>query len=190
MTRIVSPVVMALMLALVVALGACTPVKPKPPLTELAIRARFTPEHTATALAKIPIAATRLAIERHLAERELNARPRRVIIDDARVGETIDAGGGIALERVFVLFHEFDARGFTTYLEGIEVIAGRRHNAYRLRVGASEPNRTELTEIDAVDLNRVFLRRFVPKAGDLPCCPTDIQTPSFVLTPNALEPLP
>lgn len=182
------PIAIALVLALT--LGACATPKPPPPKppSESDYRERFTADRTRAALASVPELPLREALDRHVAERGREARSggRRLTVDRIAVGERIGIGGGMELVRVFVLYHEFDARSFTTWLEGVELVAGRIRAAFRQPVGGSGK---ELAVLAGVVLNRAFLEIYRHREGDPLCCPTERGEIAYSMTGFALEPL-
>ena len=176
----------ALRLLAAAMLAACANSNPAPLPTEPSVRARFTPEHAAGVLTKIENPVMRDVLRRHFIERSRAAGRMSLTLDDVRVGERMNIGGGMALERVFALYHEHDERRFTTYLEGIEMIGGRVQGAYRQTVGGSGAG---LAAIEFTELNRVILKRYVAQADDAPCCPTKLDRIGFTLTGAAMETL-
>lgn len=173
------------------ALGACaTPKKPPPkPPTEVEYRTeRFTAERTRDALASIPELPLREAIDRHIAERGRAARGRgmRLTVDKILIGERMGIGGGMELVRAFVLYHEFDAKTFTTWLEGIELVGGTLRAAFRQPVGGAGK---DLATLAAVDLNRAYLEIYTRTDKDPPCCPSELGQIGYSMTGFNLEPL-
>jgi hypothetical protein len=159
---------------------------PKPPPTEADIRARFNAETSRKALASLTDEGLRRAVDRQLAERAERAGRRRLVVESARIGETINIGGGQFLHRVFALYHEYDDAAFTTYLEGVELIGGRTRSALRVAVGGSGKGFAEIAE---VELNRAVLRLYLHEDGkDSPCCPTKEASTAYYLTGFSLEP--
>ena len=181
--------VVLLITALSFALSACglKPVKPPTPLTESAVRARFTAERSEQSLAQVRDAATRETMRRQLGERARSARAqgRRLAIESIRAGEQMTLGQGMRLERVFALYHEYDDKTFTTFLEGVEIVAGTPRVALRQPVGGPGRGFVELSE---VELNRAILEVHLFKDGDAKCCPTDIGRTAYYLTGFSLEP--
>lgn len=167
---------------------ACTtPAKPPPkPPTETEIRARFTAERSYAALAKLEDRFAREAVERQLGDRSRAARGagRRLAIEDVRLGETMNIGGGQSLQRVFALYHEYDEKAFTTYLEGIELVGGRVRAALREAVGG---NGRGFAEIDEVELNRAVLKVYVLEDKDPKCCPSKEARAAYYLTGFGLQ---
>jgi hypothetical protein len=126
-------------------------------------------------------------IERHLGERARAARGRgaRLAIETLRVGETMGIGGGLAMTRVFALYHEYDEREFVTYLEGMELVGANLRLAARLPVAGSGRG---LAQLENVELNRAVLKVHTRTDKDPPCCPTRAGFIAYHLTGFSLEP--
>jgi hypothetical protein len=180
-------VVLAVVFTAVLAGGcASTPKEPPKRVTESDVRARFTAERSEQALAKVEDATIRNVMRRQLAERSRAALARgaRVAIEAVRVGEKMGIGQGMNLERVFALYHEYDATTFTTYLEGVELIGGALRTAMRQPVGGTGKGFAELFE---VELNRAVLDVYFFKDGDPDCCPSETGRTAYYLTGFGLE---
>ena len=88
------------------------------------------------------------------------------------------------MQRAFALYHEYDDKGFTTYLEGIELIGGRIRAALREPVGGSGRG---FAELDTVELNRAVLRVYLLEEKDPKCCPSKEARAAYYLTGFGLQ---
>lgn len=179
----------ALLCTVLLAAGCAFKKKPEPPPIpkEAEIRAKFSAEQTAKAFAALTDPGLRKAIEQHLVERGRAARSRnlRLAVERIQSGETMNLGRGLQLVRTFVLYHEYDERGFTTWLEGVETVGDSVRTAMRAPVGG---NGKAFATIAAVDLNRVVLDLYEFDPTDQACCPTKRNQTMYTLTGFSLEP--
>ena len=181
---------LVLVLALAVLAGCAQPKLVEKPklLTETEMRAKLNEAHSAQALAAIGDRAVREPIERYFAQRSQDLKPRgmKLAVDRALVGENMGIGDGLALRRVFVLFHQYNDVTFDTLLAAFEVVGGSLRLALTKPVGGS--NRA-FTTLDEIDLDRVILSVTTFSEKDLPCCPSVTGQTAFQLRGVTLEPL-
>jgi hypothetical protein len=184
--RAVRTALAALACASLVTACASKRVEPPKPPTETTVRAKFTAEQTAKALGAIRDLQLRESLERHLVERGRSARGQglRFAVERVEQGETMHIGAGMQLVRTFVLYHEYDDRRFTTWIEGIETVGGNVRAAFRAQAGGSGRG---IAEIAAVELNRAVVDLHEFDKGDAPCCPTRRNQAMYTLTGFSLE---
>ncbi len=177
------------MLVCSLALAGCaskSPPAPKP--TQESVREGFTDAQTAKALAAVTDTRTRAGIRRWFERRVSDAAKRKqsATIAQVAIGESINIGGGMSLERVFVLWNEHDQSQFVTRLSAMELIAGSLRSDFSRVVGGTGK---AIAEIDFAELNRIILKLYTFKEDDMPCCPSNEGRTGFQLNPAGLEQL-
>lgn len=150
---------------------ASKPVELPKPITEADVRAKLNVGQTTVALGELKDDRARELLERHFESRQREARRRglQYALERALIGEDISIGAGARLQRAFALVHEYDANGFTSYLEAVEIIGGRVRQTLRSPVGQSGK---QLATLEFVDLDRAALRTYRFADKDPPCCPS------------------
>ncbi len=171
---------------------ACSTQKPDPKeklLTEAQMRAKLNDAQTSRALAELSDPAIHDAIERYFTRRgrDLRTRGLKLAVDRAMLGEDIGIGDGLALKRVFVLFHEYNDAAFNTQLAAFELLGGATIRlALVAPVGGSG---RAFATLDAIDLDRAILGVATFDEKDPPCCPSIAGQSAFQLRGLTLEPL-
>ncbi|MFN0301588.1 MAG: hypothetical protein ACKVQU_14685 [Burkholderiales bacterium] len=174
---------------LVAVMPGCARTEPTPkvePITIEEVRARFAGDPTRVALSALKEESIREIASRYADERQRDARTRRrtYVIEKVLQGEDVNIGNGLRMVRLFALGHEHDAERFWTYLEAIEIVGTRLHQALRTQVGSSDKR---LATLEFLDLDRAALRTYEFAAKDAPCCPTRIVDTIFAWRGITLE---
>lgn len=173
---------------------ACSTPKPDQKeklLTDAQMRAKLNDFQTSRALAELTDPSVHDTIERYFTRRsgELRARGLKLAVDRAMPGEDIGIGDGLALKRVFALFHEYNDTTFDTRLAAFELVGGA---GATIRLALTAPvggSGRAFATLDAIDLDRAILSVTTFKEKDLPCCPSVAGQTAFQLRGLTLEPL-
>ena len=147
-----------LVLVLTTLTGCAAPKSEEKPklITEAQVREKLNPTQTSRALAALGDPAVREPIDRYFARRSRELQPKglKLAVDRALLGEDVGIGDGLALRRVFVLFHQYNDSSFDTQLAAFELVGGAVRLALTAPVGGSG---RALATLDEIDLDRAIL---------------------------------